>query len=380
MSDEHYFTEEQINEIKILKQDTTDAGRETYQSYVIDALIGLHTEDEIPVPEPCPPGFKRDPVTGECIPEEEPTDPCEGITLPTDGGGPKPGGWGANNDATKWVAVQMKNNPNLWKVVDENGVNVAHNFTSQTSAQQYIDYYKCEQSKPIPECPEGEVWDPVQKKCVTKVEPQPGSSTTKDGVTVPFKVKGEWKYNFSKNARDGGARYNGPAAGTSFVMVGYFTGTSGSDDVSAKLLGGRHTDSAPYDGCCYDPSVSVDSGRVRMRCECPHPTYSRNLDLDFTQQGVSIHNRWVGFMAVALQEIEGVRIQIWQDQGDNSNAPANQWVKIMDHLNKGPISGLSGGNRFPIRELVSSAANTWRIDETPGLDAKWLAISEIDIS
>jgi hypothetical protein len=211
--------------------------------------------------------------------------------------------------------------------------------------------------------------------------PPGGGSTTRDGVTVPFKIKGQWDYEYEKDERDGGARHNMNAAGTSLVMVGYFRSSGGSDDVAMKLLGGAHTDSAPYDGCVYDPAIAVDSGQPRLRAECPHPDYTDNLDLDFEQQGVSIHNRWVGFMAVALQEQAGVRIQVYQDQGNNDNQPANQWVKVLEFFDDGTkVSGIEGADRFPLREIPASAQNTFRIDETPGLQEKWLAIAEIDLS
>jgi hypothetical protein len=104
-------------------------------------------------------------------------------------------------------------------------------------------------------------------------------------------------------------------------------------------------------------------------------------DLDFEQEGVSIHDRWVGFMAVALQEQAGVRIQVYQDQGNNDNQPANQWVKVLEFFDDGTkVSGIEGADRFPLRELPDTAQNTFRIDETPGLQEKWLAIAEIDLS
>jgi hypothetical protein len=157
--------------------------------------------------------------------------------------------------------------------------------------------------------------------------------------------------------------------------------SGGDDDVAAKLLGGRHTDSAPYDGCVYDPAIQTDNGQPRLRAECPHPDYTGNLDLDFSKQGISYHGKWVGTMAVAIQEQNGVRIQLFQDQGDNEVRPANQWVKVLEFFDDGTkVSGIEGADRYPLRELPASAQNTWRIDESPGLQEKWLAIAEIDVS
>ena len=105
----------------------------------------------------------------------------------------------------------------------------------------------------------------VGPKSTGPPNPPGGGSTTRDGVTVPFKIKGQWDYEYEKDERDGGARHNMNAAGTSLVMVGYFRSSGGSDDVAMKLLGGAHTDSAPYDGCVYDPAIAVDSGQPRLR-------------------------------------------------------------------------------------------------------------------
>jgi hypothetical protein len=172
-----------------------------------------------------------------------------------------------------------------------------------------------------------------------------------------------------------------PAAGTSLVMVGYFTMTGGSDDVAGKVLGGRHTDSAKYDGCIYDPAIETNTGRPRLRCECPHPDYSNNLNLDFSKQGISYIGKWVGTMVVAIQEQAGVRIQMFQDQGNNENTPANGWVKVLEFFDDGTkVRGMAGADRFPLRSLPNPAQNTWRIDESPGLREKWLAIAEIDVS
>lgn len=201
----------------------------------------------------------------------------------------------------------------------------------------------------------------------------PGTSTTKDGVTIPFKVK-EFKYDHN----DRGTRYDfRHGSGTSMVMIGYFK-TSGNDDVSAKILGGRHSDSAKYDGCCYIPAINTSSGGGKFRVECPHPDYG-DVDLDFEGNGKGYNNGFVGTMAVAIQKPDGVIIQMWQDQGDNDgDKPANEWVKVLEVFDDGnKARGIDGADRFPLRELPDSAQNTWRIDTNN--DAKWLAVGELDI-
>ena len=47
--------------------------------------------------------------------------------------------WGSKSkDATKWHVITMHNDPKLFKVVDENGVNVADSFNTASGARNYI--------------------------------------------------------------------------------------------------------------------------------------------------------------------------------------------------------------------------------------------------
>jgi hypothetical protein len=283
----------------------------------------------------------------------------------------------------------MKDEPTLYKVVDTvTEKNVADNFTQRSNAEQFINYHKSKQT----ECEnkstgnEKHRWNYLQEQCVkaqSGLRTTEEGSTTRDGITVPFKIKGEWKYNFEEDRRDGGARYNGPAAGTSVVMVGYFTMDGGSDDVSAKLLGGRHTSSNTMMGTCYDLGIETNTGRPRLRVECPHHDMSDNLTGSVSEQGSDFMGKWVGMMAAAIQEPDGVRVQYWQDQGNNESTPTNQWKLLYEYFDTGQNKpGEADDSRFPLRDLNhtdGTAQNTWRIDESPGLQAKWLAVAEIDV-
>lgn len=135
-----------------------DLARE-YHDKAIEVILGLHGTTVPPPPPTCPP-------------------------LPDDGR-PQPSK-GANTDATKWKVVPMKDDPSLFKVVDENNVNVADQFDSQATAQQYIDHFKCNTPQP---CPEGQHWDAAQKKCVPDTPPPepcpPGQHRDASGKCVP---------------------------------------------------------------------------------------------------------------------------------------------------------------------------------------------------
>lgn len=217
--------------------------------------------------------------------------------------------------------------------------------------------------------------------------PQPtpvGSSTTKDGVVVPVKIKGAFDYTVREDWRDGGARFNMKAAGLQLVMVGYFTATKdGGDEVSAKVLGGRHTSSAKYQGCMYDLGAPVGGGTARMRCECPHPTYTSTLKGPQVIKAAavdSIVGSYKGFMVIVTQEAGKVRLKWFQDVGPNDTKPANKWKSIYEYLDDGKNLDGIDSKFFPIKNLdhtEGTAQNTWRIDATPGLKQKWCAIAEL---
>jgi hypothetical protein len=308
------------------------------------------------------------------------------VVKPAEGKVKEPSGWGANKDPATWTITNMRNFPALFKVVDDKGVNVATDFSSQRTAQAYIDYNKSIYKEPDPE-PEPE----------PEPEPQPGGgggaegeSVTKDGVKVPVKIKGSWSYQVKEDWRDGGARFNMPGAGTSLVTVGCFTATQDKgDEISPKVLMGRHTGNAgspeSYMGCGYDGGIRVGGGKPRMRAECPHPKYTSALkDPIVAESALSMVGKWRLYMVIVKQEDKGVRIQMFQDQGDCETKPANQWKKIYEYFDTGQIAKIKESGMdlkfFPIKNLdhtKGTAQTVWRCDDTPGLKQKWMAVASL---
>lgn len=162
---------------------------------ILDRLKSL--EDKLfPPGPPGPPG-----------PTPDPTNPP---TKPTEG---KVKEWGANKDPSTWSVVKMRDNPALSKVVDDQAINVATDFTSDATAQQYIDYYKYIQGNPIPPppppdpthvCPSGQHWDEATQTCIdNSVTPPPpvgGGTVDAEGIQMlyqddPSKKEQQW---FSK--------------------------------------------------------------------------------------------------------------------------------------------------------------------------------------
>ena len=82
-------------------------------------------------------------IYGPNIIGDKPEQPEPPIIKPADGTYViKPGGWGAGENPNAWKIVNMRDFPELFKVVDLAEKNVATNFTSEAIAQQYIDYFK----------------------------------------------------------------------------------------------------------------------------------------------------------------------------------------------------------------------------------------------
>jgi hypothetical protein len=139
-----------IAEKKLAYRKAFDAGSVTmpdlareYHDKALEVILGLHGTTIPPPPPECPP-------------------------LPNDGR-PQPSK-GANTDPNTWKVVPMRDDPSLFKVVDNADINVADQFDSQVTAQQYINHFKCNTPQP---CPDGQVWDPVTKKCIPKPPPCP---------------------------------------------------------------------------------------------------------------------------------------------------------------------------------------------------------------
>lgn len=112
-----------------------------------------------------------------------------GPVLPPDGR-PQPEK-GANTDPNTWKVVPMTSDPTKFKIVDDKNINVADQFNSQATAQQYIDFYKANPNPtpvtPPPEpdpCPPGQHRD-ASGNCVPDDGPPPPTPTGQ----FPYKAK-----------------------------------------------------------------------------------------------------------------------------------------------------------------------------------------------
>lgn len=176
--------------------------------------------------------------------------------------------------------------------------------------------------------------------------------------------------NFVTSFNDRGSRNDFSNPPHNMEATGYFSGTS--DDISPKIRGGRHTDSARCDGCCYIPAFR-GSGGVKYRVECPHPSY-HSCSGSSVGGGPSSFSGMKGAKVIVWNTSSNcVHIELWQDS--TGNAPGN-WRKVFEDEDCGGKCGLSNCGGGPLlRPRGSSNQFTWRNDGNPS--KKWLHLVEI---
>lgn len=183
---------------------------------------------------------------------------------------------------------------------------------------------------------------------------------------------GEQRTDFEEDFRGDSYRWDFmDVPWTNYELRGYFFASgSVNDEVSGTLGGGRHTSgSSPR---AYSLGIDSDDGSgPRYRFEEDHPDYEAGQEGPGDGQGggVGIINRWVGFCFVIRNVSNGVLLEIWQDQGDNSGGePANEWKLIASWVD----------TKFNQKSRPSDAMALLRIDgNVENLDYKWVCIQEI---
>ena len=280
---------------------TTPDLADEYHNAALEAILGLHGTTIPPPPPECPP-------------------------LPDDGR-PQPSK-GANNDPNTWKVVPMKDDPSLFKVVDNAGINVADQFDSQTTAQQYINHFKCDTPKP---CPDGQKWDPVQKKCVPIPPPPPpcppGQHRDASGNCVPDTPGGETG-PYKGTGKELGHTIRGPttrhyASGkpddetietntksipyTNYQFVVYTTiHDVEHDDTLSLKFGGTHMGSG-----WFDCGVGFEDGECCLGVEKKHP--STDLCVVKGPKIGNILEKKIGVAGVYFNRGDTAHIELWTD-------------------------------------------------------------------
>jgi hypothetical protein len=299
------------------------------------------------VPEPCPPGFHKDLVTGKCVPDG-PEPNCGPNPDPTDSH-LKPGGWGGDTaGAATWDAVPMKDDPALWKIVDKAGVNVAHKFASEAEAEAYIKYHRCIQEggdpdpDPEPPCPPGQHKD-AAGNCVPDDQP-PGPGTT--GAT-PYPPKGNpmqstqrgptTRHYASGKPDDETIEKNVkgiPYKNYQFVTYTTMHKIEHDDNLSVKF-GGHHMGKKGW----YDCGISFE-GQTCLGVEPKHP--STKLCVVKGPKLGSVIEKKTGVAGVYFTDQN--KIELWIDEGG-----AGSWKKVAEGVGIAGLKPTPGNQECQLR-------------------------------
>ena len=208
---------------------------------------------EISTPD-CPTGQHFDPATQECVPDT----PSGCPELPEDGR-PQPQKK-ANKDPNTWKVVAMKDDATKFKVVDDANVNVADQFNSQATAEQYIAHYKCVPPVPIP------TPDPTPTPTPDGGQLGPYPSTGKElGATTRRATR---HYASGKPDDETVEKNTKDIPYQKYQSIYYVTmhGIEHDDNISTKL-GGTHMGSG-----WFDHGISFQEGQTCLGYEPEHPT------------------------------------------------------------------------------------------------------------
>ena len=250
--------------------------------------------------------------------------PSEGII--------KAGGWNAAPDPNQFKIVSMKDRPQLFKVVDAAGVNVATDFSTQVKAQEFIDYCKKlpageyfkflkgpfqGSGTPSPE-PKPEPEPEPKPEPEPEPEPGPGPAGDKDpqGITMIMKSKQggryetkfvneiKWRNYRSGNPSEWSNEYTNSAGTpirdaecTYYVKVTDFKNKT--DTFSWKRRSGKHSSSDPVKGTCYDFELMTNgSDDKTLQVERPHPTMHDCHQKPLFPLNTQLIGKWVGVKTV----------------------------------------------------------------------------------
>lgn len=223
----------------------------------------------------------------------------------------------------------------------------------------------------------GWTWQTAAAAAIESEAGQTAAATDVNGVRMMYANSGNFDYDWEIPGNSDSMRWDLTNPPLNAEMTGYFMKSSpSSDTISCKIRGGRHTDSAQNDGCCYIPQFPTTGGSMEFQIECPHPN---NHDCSISGQSGSSTSldQWHGYKVAWWNDSNNcVHIEAWNDTGNNSGStPTNNWVKVFTHVD---CDGNCGNIDTPLtRPKGSTSQCTFRIDNNSGTDGKWLSIVEI---
>lgn len=249
-------------------------------------------------------------------------DPPVGPDPGADSGYVKPGGWGGNPDPNTWVVTSMKDHPEMFKVVDDKGKNIATNFKTKEGAQAYID-----KAKTGAACPPGQHFDPATQVCVPNPPPPTGNKdqfgilkicADKAGGETNIKFVGEEmtrhyasgkpsEESYEYTAEMSSPAHNSDVEQTFYEKINGFK--SSPDTISDKATGPPHKDGAK--SWVIAEFATDGSSKTTYETETPHPHYQKIDPKPATSIGGSIVGQWFGHKHVTYVKGGKRYVQTW---------------------------------------------------------------------
>lgn len=302
-------TPEQIDELEKLRiayvhaQQTgatdLDAAREAYQDLALKLLIDLSGKLE--------PGPDQPPVT-------EPSKPTEGTV--------KEGG---DQDPDNWHINPMRDDPSKFKIIDGNSKNIATDFSSVATAQEYIAYYRWQKVNPSTPLPT----PPSPDSPPTPTHPIDGTHSTDQfgilcikasapsgKVETNFKLESKQRNYASGKPSEWSCEYTNvsktPIENVEVTIYEKINGfkTNEPDSISIKIGGPNHSNG----NCCWlIPDIMTDgSSKKTMETEFPHPKNHPVNPPSLFKIGESIVGKWIGYKGISQQTADGKRhVECW---------------------------------------------------------------------
>ena len=267
----------------------------------------------------------------------------------------KEGGWGAIENPNTWKVVNMRDYPELFKIVDAPGKNVATNFTTEAIAQQYINYFKStweQDDDPQENEPGAEEKPPEPTKPVEGAD-GPYKSLGKElasrtrGPTIRHYASGkDDDKTIEKNVKD--IKFKN----YQFLVDVKVTTIEHNDTVSLKY-GGTHMKSG-----WFDNTIDMESGLVGLGVEKKHP--SADLEIIKGKKLGSILNKKIRMAGV-----------YFKDQNK-----CEMWTKLNGQWEKG-AEGTNVGNFNPKSEVNEAQLRIDGFDAVP--DITRAVVQEIEV-
>lgn len=269
------------------------------------------------------------PIPPNCGPDPDPND--EHI---------KEGGWGGDTAApSQWQSVPMKDPPDMWKVVDAQGKNIAHKFATEAEADGYIKYHVCiaeggdtdPSPEPGPE-PEPEPEPAPGQKGLTPypAKGQPMASTQRGPTTRHYASGKPDDKTVEKNVK--GIKFD------NYQWVTYTTMNSieHDDNISLKF-GGQHMGKKGW----YDCGISFDGTKICLGVEPKHPSTKLCVVKSKETLG-SILKKRVGVAGVFYKKEN--KIELWVDFPAGSG-----WKKYLEGVGVGGLKPDPSDNEAQLR-------------------------------